>query len=89
MARFGIRALTGDPMSDHIPIQEAELDCLRASREELILQIRHAQEIIERSQELLLLLEQMLAEAGPPCNARIELPTRYRGAVRNCPYGRR
>ena len=66
VAWFGIRALTGDPMSDHIPIQEAELDCLRASREELILQIRHAQEIIERSQELLLLLEQMLAEAGPP-----------------------
>jgi hypothetical protein len=55
-------------MADNIKPQKGQLDEIRRERARLIEQIRASQRTIERSQELIKRIDEMLAKAGerPP-----------------------
>ena len=49
---------------DRYSRDRAELDAIRVGRHELVLQIRQSRDTIERSQELLRRIDELLAKTG-------------------------
>ncbi len=56
--------MTGDPSEGKPGLSREEIDAIRRERDALALRIRQSQETIERSQELLRRLDQILAAYG-------------------------